>query len=591
MNIALQYIIYIFSIFFIFNSCDSNNSSRSKNKVIERVAKGTVKQNGEDIDIKYGGLFRMNETSSFSSLFPQAMGDEVSSRIASQIYEGLVKLDEKTLEVRPCLAKEFKSNESGDVWTFTLEDNVYFHDDKCFKGGKGRKLTANDVKYCLDLLGTAHPNNHTFYILQNKVIGINEHYEKTKKGEKVEGGIEGIKVINDSVLEINLTKPLSFFPKLLVYNGCWIFPKEAVEMYGDSLNNHAVGTGPFVLDVIKEDIQVRLKRNHNYWRKDKFGNQLPYLDLIKITFTKDKRTELLNFKKDNLDIIAKLPLDDMNAVLVGLDDAIKGGNTVFDYQQTPALIVQNYDFLHTGEVFKDIRVRKAFCYAVDRVKLIRDILRGDGMPANHGVIPNFPGYDNSVIKGYHFNPEKAKQLLAEAGFPNGVGFPKLAITLSDGGGINIKVAEFLYDMFKNNLGIHVDIDVVPFKTIQSKNKIGEYEFSRRGWVADYPDASTFLEMFYGRTVPKDPKLPSMVNTSRYVNPKFDALFEKAMQTVDDKERLKLYRECDKILIEDAAFLPLYYVDYVRLVKGNVVGLPKNAMDHRDLSNVFFKTKI
>lgn len=570
----------------------AGDKAETKKEVIEnRVAKGSVTEHGKEIAINYGGLFRMNESSPFKSLFPQSIGDEVSAHIGSQIFEGLVKLDEKTLEVLPCIAKSFTANEDASVWTFKLEENVFFHDDKCFKDSKGRKVTANDVKYCFDLLGTAHPLNNTFYIFQNKIKGVNDHYERTGRGEKVEGGVEGIKVIDDLTLEITLVKSMSFFPKLLIYNGCWIFPKEAFEMYGEDLRSHTVGTGPFVLDAVKEGNQVRLKRNSNYWRKDKFGNQLPYLDLVKVTFTRDKKSELLNFKKDNLDMIAKLPVDEMEAVLVGLDEAIKGQNTAFTYQQTAALDVQNYDFLHTGDIFKDIRIRKAFCYAVDRKSLVQDVLRGDGEPAVHGVIPNFPGYNNTGIEGYEFNPEKARALLAEAGYPDGEGFPSLTLTLSDGGGRNSRVSEALHRMFQQNLGIHVNIDVIPFTTIQDKMRTGAMEFSRRGWVADYPDASTFLEMYYGRTVPKDPHAFSMVNSSRYTNPEFDALFEKAMQTADEKARVKLYQECDKILIEDAAFLPLYYSDYVRLVKDNVIGLPINAMDYRDLSNVFFSSKI
>lgn len=583
------YILTVSSILLLIG-CGENKAKVDQEVVENRVASGSVKHHGKDISIKYGGLFRMNESASFKTMFPHGITDEISVHVAGQVFEGLVKLDEKTLEVLPCIAKSFTPNEDASVWTFKLEENVFFHDNECFEGGKGRNVTANDVKYCFDLLGTAYPQNNTFYIFQNKVKGVNKHYEETGKGNKVEGGVEGVKVIDDYTLEISLTQPLTFFPKVLIHNACWIFPKEAFEKYGEELRVNPVGTGPFIVDAIKEGSQVRLKRNSKYWRKDKFGNQLPYLDLVKITFTRDKKSELLNFKKDNLDMIAKLPVDEMEAVLVGLDEAIAGKNTAFTYQQTAALNVQNYDFLHTGEVFKDIRVRKAFCYAVNRKSLVQNVLSGEGEPAIHGVIPNFLGYDNSVIKGYEFNPEKARALLAEAGYPNGEGFPILTLTISDGGGNNSRIAEALYGMFKQNLGIHLNIDIIPFTTIQDKMRTGSMEFSRRGWVADYPDASTFLEMYYGRTVPKDPHAVSMVNSSRYVNPKFDALFEKAMQTPNEEERVKLYQECDQILIDDAAFLPIFYSDYVRLVKDNIVGLEINAMDYRDLSDVFFSSK-
>lgn len=584
-----NYIFFISSILLLFG-CVGEEKKTVEEVIENRVAKGSVTLHGKEIPIKYGGLFRMNESSSFKTLFPHGITDEVSVHVAGQIFEGLVKLDEKTLEVLPCIAKSFTPNEDASVWTFKLEENVFFHDNDCFEGGKGRKVTASDVKYCFDLLGTAYPQNNTFYIFQNKVKGVNDHYDKTSNGAKVDGGVEGVKVIDDYTLQITLTQPLSFFPKVLVHNACWIFPKEAFEKYGEELRINPVGTGPFIIDAIKEGNQVRLKRNQKYWRKDKFGNQLPYLDLVKITFTRDKKSELLNFKKDNLDMISKLPVDEMETALVGLNEAIDGKNTAFEYQQTAALNVQNYDFLHTGTVFKDKRVRQAFCYAINRNSLVQNVLSGEGEPAIHGVIPNFQSYDNTLIKGYEFNPEKARALLAEAGYPNGEGFPQLTLTISDGGGVNSRIAEALYGMFKQNLGIHLNIDIIPFTTIQDRMRTGSMEFSRKGWVADYPDASTFLEMYYGRTVPKDPQAVSMVNSSRYVNPEFDALFEKAMQTSDEKARIKLYQECDQILIDDAAFLPILYADYVRLVKENVVGLEINAMDYRDLSDVFFSSK-
>ncbi len=583
-----KYILFFSSVFLLF-SCGGDEEVVVEEVIENLTASGTVSHHGKDIPISYGGLFRMNESSSFKTMFPHGITDEVSVHVGGQMFEGLVKLDEKTLEVLPCIAKSFTPNEDASVWTFKLEENVFFHDNECFEGGKGRKVTAQDIKYCFDLLGTAYPQNNTFYIFQNKIKGVNDHYEKTGNGVKVDGGVEGIKVIDDLTLEITLTQSLSFFPKVLVHNACWIFPKEAFEKYGEDLRINPVGTGPFVIDAVKEGNQVRLKRNNNYWRKDKFGNQLPFLDLVKITFTRDKKSEMLNFRKDNLDMISKLPVDEIEAVLVGLSDAIEGKNSAFTYQQTSALNVQNYEFLHTGEVFKDIRVRRAFCYAVNRRSLVQDVLRGDGEPAVHGVIPDFHGYNNKIIKGFEYNPEKARELLAEAGFPNGEGFPDLTLTISDGGGNNSRIAEAIYSMFKQNLGIHLNIDVIPFTTIQDRMRTGSMEFSRRGWVADYPDASTFLEMYYGRGVPDDPHAVSMINSSRYKNPKFDQLFEKAMQTSDDEQRVKLYQECDQILIDDAAFLPLFYADYVRLVKDNVVGLDINAMDYRDLSDVFFSS--
>ncbi len=145
-------------------------------------------------------------------------------------------------------------------------------------------------------------------------------------------------------------------------------------------------------------------------------------------------------------------------------------------------------------------------------------------------------------------------------------------------------------MLQKNLGIRIDVDIIPFTTILEKMNNGSLSFYRRSWVADYPDASSFLEMYYGKSVPKDTLEASMINTSRYQNPIYDSIFELAMKAPDEKSREKLYQQCDQILIDDAATLPIFYSEYVRLVKANVIGFPINAMDYRDLSTVFFSSK-
>ncbi len=417
----------LFGSLFLLYSCggevakDTQEEIKSEQK---RIATGTVLNHGKEIPIKYGGLFRMNESSTFKTLFPQSIGDLVSVHIASQVYEGLVKFNKKTLEVEPCIAKSFTPNEDASVWTFKLNENVFFHDDDCFTNGKGRQVKAQDIKYCLDLLSTAYPQNKNFYVIQNKILGANENYKLTGEGKTIEGGVKGVKVIDDFTLEITLSNSLSFFPKLLAHNSCWIFPKEAFEKYGEDMRTHTVGTGPFLVQAIKEGNQVRLKRNANYWRKDKFGNQLPYIDLVKITFTKDKKSELSNFKKDNLDMIVKLPVDEMEAVLVGLDEAVKGSNTPFDYQQTEAMEILNYDFSHHKEIFKDIRVRKAFCYAINRKSIIQYTLRGEGEPATHGIIPKSSNYDNTVKKGLNTILKKLGNYLLKRVILMALDFPK-----------------------------------------------------------------------------------------------------------------------------------------------------------------------
>ncbi len=578
--------IYLIFIFFFLSSCNTSSSdkSASKNDVVD--AKGYYFEGDKKYKIYNGGIFRINEVEDFKNLFPQSTIDGVSNRIGAQIYQGLLKLNQRTLKVENCLAKSVVEENNGTLLTFTLNDNVFFHDDPCFENGIGRKFSAYDVKTCFDMLCEFRSDNLLFELFDGRVKGAREYFESTQNNTELTEGVSGVKVIDSLTLSIELLKPCSFFKKVLTHNGCWIFPIEAYEKYGENMRALCVGTGPFVIDKIMEGTQVRLVKNEKYWEKDDNDNKLPYLDIVKITFTKDKKTELSNFRKGNLDMIWQLPVDEMKSVLVSLEEAKNGGNPEFQYQQKPGLSVQYYSFLNSSEVFNDLNVRKAFNYAIDRETLVKYTLQGDGMPAVHGLIPNFKGYNNNEIIGYNFDVNKAKKHLASAGFPNGKGFPSISLQINEGGSTNVILAEAIQNMLKENLGVNVEIEPLPFPTLIERFANGKSDFWRTSWIADYPDPENFLKLFYGKTVPEKPNEKSFPNASRFQNDEFDRYFEKALSSVDVEEQLINYQKCDNILIEQAAFMPIYYSEYIRLLNLKVRAFPQNGMEYRDLSRVF-----
>jgi peptide/nickel transport system substrate-binding protein len=556
----------------------SCGGGKKKDEIVIREGKGGV---------NLGGIFKVNEVENFKNLFPLSINDIYSHHIASQMYQGLLKFDQKTLEVVPCLAETFEANADATVFTFKLRKGVKFHNDACFEGGEGREVKASDFKYCFDRLCTASGDNKLYWLFKDKVKGANEHYEASAKGAAPQGGVSGVRVVDDHTLEIDLNFSFSAFPKIIAHAGCWVYPKEAYEKYKDDMRTKVVGTGPFIIKTLKEGEMVLLERNPNYWEVDQHGNQLPYLEGVKFTFHSEKKTELMEFRKKNLDMVWKLPVEEIPSVLGTMDEAKQGGNVEFELQMVDALSIQFYAFLSTSEVFKDKRVRQAFNYGIDRNKLVEFTLMGEGTPALNGFVPPYGEYPSSSVVGYDFDLDKARRLMSEAGFPNGRGFPEVTLQLNSGGTTNELLAEAIQGMLKENLGVNIKLDVIPQNQLIENFESGKSQFWRSAWVGDYPDPENFLNLFYGKNVPSDPSAKSYINFTRYVSPAFDSTFQMAMRTVDEKARLALFAKCDQILIDDAPVMPIYYDNYIRLVQTNVRGLDINAMEYRDFSRVYF----
>lgn len=546
----------------------------------QRKAKGGV---------YYGGAFRINEVADFRSLFPLDVTDIIADNIDNQIYEGLVKLSPKDLSIVPCLAEKWDHNDSATLWTFYLRKGVKFQDDPCFQGGKGREVTAKDFKYCFDQLCTASPQNSQYEVaFKGRVVGADECYNLTANGKPLPaGGVSGVKVIDDYTLQIRLMHPTPGFLNILTLPGCWLFPKEALDKYGKEMRIHCVGTGPFQMKEIQEGQAVVLVRNPHYWDVDEYGNQLPYLDAVKFTFVKEKKSELLQFQQDNLEMMYQLPIEIIPQILGDLANPNSNVKVDYNLQATPALYTYFYGFQTQSKLMSNKYLRQALNYAVDRDKIVTYTLQGEGIPGNYGIVPPTPGYDYKDVKGYTFDPDKAKELLAKAGYPGGKGLPEITIqTNPDGGNRNVQIAEVVKKMLEENLGIKVNIDQVPFPQHLDAFERGKVPFFRESWSADYPDPQTFLSLLYGPNVPADSNERSYANPMRYKSAKFDSIYSKALVTVNDTLREKLYAEADQAAIEDAPYLCIFYDENYYLLHNYVKNFYGNAMDYRDLTKVY-----
>jgi peptide/nickel transport system substrate-binding protein len=494
----------------------------------------------------------------------------------------------------PAISSHWESNENQTQWTFYIRQNIKFHNDSCFPDGVGRFLVASDVKYCFDKLCLEDPNNIQFSMtFKDRVIGANESYNASKEGKVI--GVSGVKVLNDSMLTISLKNPFADFLNILATPGCWIYPYEAVNKYKADFRVHPVGTGPFYLESLNEGQSIILKKNNDYYLVDKFGNRLPYLDGIKYSFISEKKSELLEFKSGNLDMLYRLPIEFSHELMGDLDKAKEHQNE-FQILNSPSLYTSYIGFNCNSKLFSKREVRLAFNYAIDRHKIADYTIQGDGSAADFGMVPynerfKKDGYDFSALKAYKLDVAKAKAYLKKAGYPDGKGFPKLTLEINNGGGDkNILIATVIQKMLKEHLNIDIDINTLPLTEHVERVASGKVDLFAFSWIADYPAPETFLTLFYGKHLPLKMSDNSYINKFRFKNSRFDSLFLASYSISDKFTRYKLLSKAEQIVLNEAPFIPIFYQENFRLEQANVRNFPENALNFMDLTEVYLVPK-
>ena len=534
----------------------------------------------------YGGALSSNESDKFVTLYPHLITDVISHDIANQIYDGLVRFDVKNItKILPDIAESWQTDETGTVYTFKLKKGIRFHDDACFPDGKGRELKAADFKYSFEKLCTAGENNTLFEsTFKGKLKGADEFYENSKNGKH--GNLEGIKILDDYTLQVTLSAPCSTFLYILAGSAGYVFPREAVEKYGDKT---AVGTGAFKVNSI-EDEKIILVRNPFYFRTDSAGNILPFLDSLIFNFIPDKTKELEAFKKGETHIIFGLPSASISEMVEQSITDFSSKNPKYILYRNPEMTTEYYQLNIIKPPFSNLKVRKAFSYAIDRDKIISDVLNTEAFGAGICGLtpPGISGYDITDIIGYNYNPSKAQKLLAEAGFPNGKNFPHVMIELNSGGGKHVNVVEEVQKQLKEVLNVDVDFVVVPFSRKMEDAKYARTEIFRAGWVADYPSPENFLRMFYGVSVPDSLDVLSFPNTSRYKNRAFDSLFQKGFTATDREQGNRFYKQAEQLMMQDAPIVVLWYGENLKMIHSYVKNFYFNPMNYKDFSEVYIQ---
>ncbi|MEW6468804.1 MAG: peptide ABC transporter substrate-binding protein [Bacteroidota bacterium] len=536
----------------------------------------------------YGGVFRLNETEKYHTFYPYAITDLISANIAYQVYEGLVKFNPGNVtELRPSIAESWTMNDDGTVYTFKLRKDVYFQDDACFDGGKGRNVTAADFKYSFELLCTQSPDNLLFSgTFKDKVKGANEYYAASASG-KPSADLEGVKVIDDYTLQITLNAPSSSFLYILASPGCFVVSKEGINKYGNKLR---LGTGPFVIsNAEKADQNLILVKNRNYYGTDSLGNKLPFLDTIMISFLPTKSKELEAFKNNDLDVVFGLPAESVSEMV---ESSIKDFKNPPKYvlDRTPELATQYYEFITTRPPFNNVKVRQAFSYAINRDKIIENVLNREAYgPGIYGFCPqSLIGYDVTKIKGYSYDPEKARQLLAEAGYPGGKGFPDVRIELNSGGARHSKVVEEIKNQLKDVLNVNLDYYIVPLSQKMEDAKYARADVFRSAWIADFPSPENFLWVFYGKTVPDSMSKPSWPNIPRYRNAVYDSLFDLGRSAKTRQESYSYFQQAEQVLMNDAPIIVLWHDENMKLAHFHVKNFYFNPMNLRSFSEVYIQ---
>jgi peptide/nickel transport system substrate-binding protein len=540
---------------------------------------------------------RFVSTSLVKTLDPVESGDAYSGGAQHQVYEGLLGIHylKRPSELIPAMAVSMPEvSEDGLTYTFTLRDDLFFHDGPCWPDGKGRKVTAADFVYCWKRL-MALPDSKGSWLIENKIVGlddwaerakevlrplkdrVNDHYpfEHADMRAVIAEEVEGLRALDDKTLRIQLREPYPQFPWILAMGYAVVYPREALEFHGMEYRRHPIGTGPYtVREYWPFDRKILFERNPRY-RECYYpsegepgdaekglladaGKRLPFLDRVELVIIDKSQPRWLTFDRGRLDVIGtekdtweevmtkdaqlkpelaergirleKRPIANIAYCAFNMDDPILG---------TP-----------NGERGKKVRQAMSLAYDVGRwIKVMRN--GAWGTPALGPIPPTVIGYVDEPSPYAKRDLERAKQLLAEAGYPGGKGLPKLTYEMTGSDALARNGALIRVHTMKE-IGVEIELSLQTWDKFMEKVNKKEGQLFGMSWSADYPDAQNFLQLFYG---PHESPGP---NNANYKNAEYDALYDQMKVMVPGPERDAVVRKMLRIINEDC---PWSYTDF------------------------------
>lgn len=505
-----------------------------------------------------------NNSSEPSSLDPGLMTDNVSGNVAFQIFEGLTVYDPKTLDAKPGVATKWDISADVKTFTFTLRSDAKF--------SNGDPITADDFVYSwLRVIDpTVNAGKPSPYA--EKVTAYVQGAADFNAGKTKDASTVGIKAKDKTTLVVTLKDPTPYFLSVTSFYTLMPVSKTAVEKFGNNWTKpeNFVGNGAFKISEWKDHDHITLVKNANYW-----DAKSVFLDKITLLPVDDDSTALAQFEKGENEWVRTIPAS-----------ALANWKGKPEYHNDPQLTTQYIAFNVAKKPLDDPRVRKALSQAIDRQAIVDKITKGGQQPAYTMVPPAFDGYNSGATKvgpaGLKTDVAAAKKLLADAGFADGKGFPKLTV-IYNVNATHKAVYEFIQQQWKENLGIDVSVESQEFPVVIQNRQNKTYDISRDGWGGDYPDPNTFLgDLFTTGAGNNDPG---------YKNPAFDSLIKQASSTVDKAARNKLLGQAEKLIVEDdMPVAPLYYSVNLNLVKTWIKGMDFNLLDFHYLKYVYTEGK-
>ena len=482
----------------------------------------------------------------------------------NQLYDGLIQPGD-SFSVKPAIARSWEISPNGLTYTFSLRNDVFFQDNDAFANGKGRKVIAHDFVFSFSRL------------LEPNVSDATSLLEKIDIGYA--GSTQGFYAPDDSTFIIHLKTPYAPFLHILLMKYFSVVPEEAIKKYGIDFGENPVGTGPFKLVKWETGNAMVLKRNLNYFEKDSAGNRLPYLNGVIISFLKDEETSFLEFMDGKFDMVSGINAINPRVAFTSGGELRKEFAGKVYMQRTPFIKTDYLGFILDSKTsnngLKNCLVRQAINYAINRQEIVQYLRYNTGISAISGFIPPFlPGHGK--IAGYDYNPGKAMELLKRAGYPNGQGLSAITLFVASE---DYALAEAIQAQLQN-VGIKLKVETEQPAILAEGVANGQCSFFKKSWVGDYPDAENFLSLFYSKNFS-----PGGINYTHYHNPVFDSLYNNALSETNDSIRAEEYTCLDKMIIDSALVVPLYYDEVVRLVNKQITGLPLDPLNSLDLRRV------
>ena len=483
-----------------------------------------------------GGVFRRLWADP-PTLDPALVTDGTSYAIVIELFSGLVKLTgESDDPIAMDLAESYSVSNEGKTYKFVLKDDLKFSD--------GSPLTASDFKWSWERAALPETESPIVDEFLGDIIGVQAIID----GEATTA--EGIEVIDDHTLQVTIDAPKPYFIAKLTYPIAFVVNADNVTSGGENWTDDPVGTGPFVLKSYSIGERMILSKNPNYW------GDPAYLDEVHMLLAGGSAMAM--YENDEIDITG-IGLADLERVTDPEEELSK------DVVEVPPSFSTSYIGFNVEEApFDDVHFRRALNFAVDKQLVANAVFSDLVRPATGVIPPGFVGF-NPDLEGLAFDEEKAKEELAKSKYADPETRPRIVITLPGTGGSPSLTTEVVADMWRRTLEVDVEIQQVEWATFLQDLHRNRLQAFSLAWQADYPDPHTFVDVLF--------RTGSSINNTNYSNPEVDALLEQANIEADPVRRIKLYQEAEEMIVEDAAWLPLWWgVEGKVLVKQRVGGM-------------------